>query len=103
AENRVVRLVADVRVPAVTADPDLLRRVLENFVENAIRHAPEESEVKLLAQRGAAGAIDLRIIDAGTGVPPEQREAVFERYAQLESGSGSLDRARGGRGRPFCS
>ena len=75
-----VTLECEGALPAVHADADLLRRVLENLTENAIRHAPVGSTVRLTA-REAEAAIELRVTDAGPGVPPELRDRLFERFA----------------------
>lgn len=93
-----VRLGRELSAAEVHADPDLVRRVLENLVENAIRHAPEGTEVVLTARTAARGT-ELRVKDAGAGVPPEQRERVFERFVQ---GSGQSTRANRGLGLAFC-
>ncbi len=93
-----VRLTRELTAATVHADPDLIRRVLENLVENAIRHAPEGSEVALTA-RPAERGVELRVQDAGGGVPPEQRERVFERFV---SGSSQVTPANRGLGLAFC-
>jgi signal transduction histidine kinase len=106
AHSAGVQLVREVSAKTLSADPDLVRRVLENLVENAIRHAPEGSEVRVMA-RAARGGIELRVEDAGPGVPPHQRELVFERFVQAggeaggEAGAGSM-RANRGLGLAFC-
>ncbi len=82
---------------SVVGDPDLLRRVLENLIDNAIRHAPQDSSVTLAAVATTAGT-EIRIADAGTGIPPDQRDNVFERFAQAE-GTGHSNR---GLGLSFC-
>ena len=99
ARSSGVRLVHDVAVPTLDADPDLLRRVLENLVENAIRHAPEGSEVSVTVQ-SANGGVELRVRDAGPGVPAEQRERVFERFVQ--AGGETTTRGNRGLGLAFC-
>lgn len=81
----------------VVGDPDLLHRVIANLVENAIRHAPEASEV-LISVTKAGGATELRVIDRGPGVPPEQRDRVFERFQSGER----TDRSNRGLGLAFC-
>lgn len=93
-----VRLGRELSTATVHADPDLVRRVLENLVENAIRHAPEGSEVVVAASPAERGT-ELRVRDAGAGVPPEQRERVFERFVQ---GGGQATRANRGLGLAFC-
>jgi len=77
------------------ADADLLRRVLENLVDNAIRHAPEDSTVKITVTSGG----QFRITDAGTGIPAELRDHVFDRFVQ----GNRPQAARGhGLGLAFC-
>jgi two-component system sensor histidine kinase/response regulator len=90
----------DVRGP-VQADPDLLRRVLENLFDNALRHAPEGSSITLHATRND-DAVELRVSDAGAGLSAEQKEKVFERYAQLEHGARVVTRTGRGLGLAFC-
>jgi signal transduction histidine kinase len=94
ARTAGVTLVCEGALPVVRADADLLRRVLENLTENAIRYAPEGSAVRLSARETEA-AVELRVADAGSGVPPEQRETIFQPFVQ-----GGADRVgeRTGRG-----
>jgi signal transduction histidine kinase len=99
AEGAAVSLVADVRVTTVRADRDLIRRTLENLVDNAIRHAPEDSVVRLEVSRAEAST-KLRVVDAGQGVPAHQREQVFERFVQAADGPGG--RTNRGLGLAFC-
>jgi signal transduction histidine kinase len=82
------------------ADGDLLRRVLENLVENAVRYAPEDSVVRLSIE-AHEGAVELRVADQGAGVPEHMREQVFERFVQLED-EGQKNRAGRGLGLSFC-
>jgi signal transduction histidine kinase len=99
AEGAGVTLVAEMTVPNVRADQDLVRRLLENLVDNAIRHAPEGSAVRLEAAR-AGNATELRVIDAGRGVPSDQRERVFERFVQAPDELS--ERSNRGLGLAFC-
>jgi signal transduction histidine kinase len=78
---------------AVLADPDHLNRIFLNLMENASKYAPG-SPVEVVG-RGRGDRIDISVIDHGEGVPPDQRERVFERFTQLE---GSATRTRGGTG-----
>ena len=97
AEACKVSIAIECTADHVTADPELLRRILENLVDNAIRHAPEESTVTLRAHAGAG--VEIRIADEGAGIPPALREQVFERFVQGERPAG----ARGhGLGLAFC-
>ena len=92
-----VRLVRDVAAGEVHADPELLRRVLENLIDNAIRHAPEDTEVVLSARPTDRG-VELRVRDHGAGVAPERRAQIFERFVSAGEGG----RANRGLGLAFC-
>ncbi|HEY8380400.1 MAG TPA: response regulator [Nannocystis sp.] len=80
--------------PPLPLDGDLIRRTLANLIDNAIRHAPAESEVWVDLRPGER-SIEIRVADAGPGVPPALRERIFERFVQLEAGAHG---SRGGRG-----
>ena len=82
----------------VDGDRDLLRRVLENLVDNAIRYAPEGTAIEVTAA-ACDGGVELRIADAGPGVPPEQRARVFERFVQADVEPARTSR---GLGLAFC-
>lgn len=90
-----VRVHAHVSATVLQADPDLIRRVLVNLIDNAIRHSPENSEVRVSVEDRDDG-IELSVADAGAGVAIDQRETVFERF---QSGGGSSNR---GLGLAFC-
>jgi signal transduction histidine kinase len=78
AESNIV-LVAKVTATRVQADRELVARVLANLVENAIRHAPESSEVTVTVADIGEGS-EWRIRDGGSGVPEDQRDRVFSRF-----------------------
>lgn len=90
-----LEVVAQVDVATAELDRDLIARVLANLLENAIRHAPEQSTVRVTARK-LASAIELRVADTGPGVPPELREIVFERFASAGP------RGNHGLGLAFC-
>ena len=80
--------------PAVYANvnADELRRVLANLVDNAVRHA---SSAVVLAVRADNGGAVLTVVDDGPGIPADERERVFERFARLDD---ARDRDAGGTG-----
>lgn len=92
AREARVTLAASAGGAALVGDRDLLLRTLENLVDNAIRYAPEQTTVSLAAATGPGG-VELRVADAGPGVPEELRGRVFERFAQAGD-----ERARTSRG-----
>ncbi|WP_299931546.1 DUF4153 domain-containing protein [uncultured Nocardioides sp.] len=77
----------------VAGDPARLRQLLVNVVDNAARHAPAETPVRITAG-SAAGSADgawwLEVVDAGVGVAPEDRERVFERFGTDGAGGTGL-------------
>jgi signal transduction histidine kinase len=79
-----------------TLDPELLRRTLTNLLENAIRHAPADTAVRISSSNGPEG-VEFRVADRGPGIAPAMRERVFQPFVQ---GNGGADRsgAQGNRG-----
>lgn len=67
----------------VEADGSQLGRVIRNLLENAIRHAPDESVV-LVQVAASAGSATLRVVDEGDGFPPEFRERAFEPFTRAD-------------------
>jgi signal transduction histidine kinase len=57
----------------VRGDPRLLRRMIRNLLENARRHGAPPIEVRVQGR-------ELRVCDSGTGVPPAERERIFEPF-----------------------
>jgi signal transduction histidine kinase/CHASE3 domain sensor protein len=62
-------------------DPLRIEQVITNLVGNALRHAPQASKVEVRLQ-GLDKEARVEVIDAGPGVPPEQRAHLFDRYYQ---------------------
>jgi signal transduction histidine kinase len=94
AERRSVRL--EVGAPdsgSACADPDLLRRLMDNLVDNAIGHTPEGTAVRLTGAV-TAGGWNIDVHDEGPGVSESIRPVLFERFA----GSDLRARDSGGAG-----
>jgi two-component system OmpR family sensor kinase len=83
AESQDVDLGVDAPalVQAFGAESEL-RSLLENLVDNALRYAPQGSPVTV-AVREVEEVIELRVVDAGRGVPAAERERVFERFHRV--------------------
>lgn len=68
----------------VSGNPVLLRELLANLIDNALRYTPAAGITTVRVDL-AAGAARLLVSDNGPGIPKEQREAVFHRFVRLDS------------------
>jgi two-component system, sensor histidine kinase and response regulator len=82
----------------IHGDPELLRRVMENLIDNALRYSPARSSIRVHAEM-REGRVDILVRDQGPGIPEEHRERVFEMYERLNE---HHDRAGRGLGLVFC-
>ena len=67
----------------VQGDPDALRILLTNLIDNALRYVPAGGKVDVRVQRADAGRVALMVADNGPGIPPEQRARVLDRFYRL--------------------
>ena len=67
----------------VDADPALLRRVVDNLLENAVTHSPPGTAVALRGY-AADGGWRIEVADEGPGVAPEDRSRLFVRFARTD-------------------
>jgi len=73
---------------SIQGDRDMLVQMLANLVENAIKHTPPGTRVRLQlhqTDRGPVGVLN----DDGHGVPRHEREKIFERFYRLDSDRGT--------------
>ncbi len=83
AEHRVtVHLGQD--MPLVEVDPVLMGQVLINLLDNAARHAPPGSVIDVTCER--RDRVVMIVSDEGPGVAPANRERIFDRFAQFDTG-----------------
>jgi two-component system sensor histidine kinase/response regulator len=101
AQSTQVTLSQDLQVATLEADIDLLRRVLENLFDNAFRHAPSGSEIRL-SSKAVDGAVEIRIADGGRGIADDMRDKIFQRFVQVENTEMPDSRAGRGLGLAFC-
>lgn len=64
----------------VEGRPGALTRAIRNLVENAAKFAPEGTRIRVVVEGGS-----VTVHDAGPGIPPAERHAVFDRFHRLES------------------
>lgn len=95
ALGRGVRIeVETANAGTVPAEPALIRRVIDNLIDNAIRHSPPGSAVLLQATREAGGWW-IAVRDQGPGIAPEHRPLLFKRFVRPDS---ARTREQGGAG-----
>jgi PAS domain S-box-containing protein len=91
-----IRLTLDAHngLQPVDCDPDRLRQVLGNLIDNAIKYSPEGGEVRVQLQPNG-GSMRFAVHDEGIGFEPSAAEAIFERFRRLGP---NLTRGIGGTG-----
>lgn len=70
----------------VNTDPDRLRQVLANLVQNAFEHTPPGGTVGMAARR-AGGKAEVEVTDTGSGIGPEDLPHVFDRFYRSRKGT----------------
>jgi two-component system sensor histidine kinase KdpD len=68
-------------LPMLHADSVLMEQVLVNLLDNAAKYSPANSKIDMSA-RADATAITVTVADRGPGVPPDQREHIFEKFVR---------------------
>ena len=104
ARKRNVKVALEVEdgLPSLSGDPERLRQVFINLVDNALKFTPEAGTVTLAAKlkesegddddgfallATATGRIEVRVSDTGIGIPEAEREKVFDAFFQVDSSS----------------
>jgi len=120
ASLKQIDLGFDLAPTTVMGDRFLLRDLIDNLIDNALRYTPAFGTVTVTCHAAGSGGL-LSVEDSGPGIPPAKREAVFSRFVRLDdktTGSGlglaivrdiatahgariSLDSGAGGRGALF--
>ncbi len=81
-------------LPVLSVDRERMMQVVHNLLENAIRHTPAGGDVTVGLEADPS-ELRLWVADTGPGVPPEERDRIFDRFHRLDA---SRSRASGGSG-----
>lgn len=84
AEHKGIALVADIHdaLPHIKADTEKTAWVLVNFLTNAIRYSPEQSQIVLSAAK-SSDYVQFSVTDHGRGIESRYTQKIFDRYFQI--------------------
>jgi signal transduction histidine kinase len=85
-------------LPDLTVDPERMKDVLSNILDNALRYTPEGGQITLSANV-LDNQVEMRVRDTGPGVAAEELDRIFERFYRAEA---SRTREEGGSGLGFA-
>jgi two-component system sensor histidine kinase GlrK len=93
AQTKGLRLIIDAQATMVEADPAKLRSIVDNLLSNAVKFTPPGGTISVRA-RVQAGEAVIEVMDSGPGVPPEERESIFNLFFRGR-GKGDSGRIKG--------
>lgn len=99
-ENKSITLDIEPAKLEISAERHLVERVLNNLISNAVNHTTGGGKI-VLALRRLERFVEVRISDNGSGIPPEYREKIFEKFVQVQRKQAQL-RTGAGLGLTFC-
>lgn len=71
-------------MPAVSMDSDKIEAVIKNLLENAVKFNKSDNKIIEIKPRRDGARFGLSITDNGPGIPPEEREKIFQKFYQIE-------------------
>lgn len=99
-EGREVSFTPPESPVTVVADSEIISRVVQNLLANAIKFTPDGGLIRLGIEP-AGELVRVSVIDNGPGIAPEYRKKIFEKFGQVESRAGR-QRNSTGLGLTFC-
>jgi PAS domain S-box-containing protein len=99
---RILNLIPD-DFPQLMIDPDKVRRVLINLLDNAVKFTPDHGEIRVEATHQPGQAfVTISVVDTGRGIPEEFRDRVFELFVTVPKEISHGRRRGSGIGLTFC-
>ncbi|MBD2108387.1 histidine kinase [Nodosilinea sp. FACHB-13] len=71
-------------LPTVYADGAQVKRVVTNLLDNAIKYTPQGGQVSIIALHRTTQKVQVAVVDTGPGIPPENRDKIFEESYRLQ-------------------
>ena len=84
---------------SASCDADVIRRVLENLISNALKFTRSDGTIRVNVERNVTD-VTISVSDDGQGIPPDEHKHIFEKFGQTDSGS--EHRHSTGLGLAFC-
>jgi signal transduction histidine kinase len=92
--DALIKLTAPPTLPAAAGDPERVRQVLVNLLENAYKYSPGGGHVDVAVAQ-ADGHVRFTVRDQGLGIPRGEQERIFQKFYRLDAG---MSRGVGGSG-----
>jgi two-component system clock-associated histidine kinase SasA len=89
-EKKSLNLIRDIPndLPLVYADPERVRQVMINLLDNACKYSPEGGNIRLSILHRTSQKVQVSISDQGQGIPPENQEQIFKDHFRLQRDHG---------------
>lgn len=71
-------------IPQVYADEELIRQLIGNLLDNAIKYTPNKGKIALSVLHRTNQKVQISVCDSGPGIPPEKRKQIFEDSFRLQ-------------------
>jgi PAS domain S-box-containing protein len=94
AENLRISMSVEAELPLVRADPNQLRQIVANLIDNAVKYSPDGGDVVIRLERNG-NAVRFAVIDSGLGIPAKEQRRIFEKFYRLDP---NMTRGIGGTG-----
>jgi PAS domain S-box-containing protein len=79
----ILQMYIPLSLPTVEADSDMIRRVISNLLDNAVKYTPSGGNIRLTAEN-ADQSVVFSVVDSGPGIPTEERHRIFDKYSRIE-------------------
>jgi NtrC-family two-component system sensor histidine kinase KinB len=79
----ILQLAIPLSLPTVEADSDMIRRVISNLLDNAVKYTPGGGSIRLTAEAKDQN-VCFSVTDSGPGIPAEERHRIFDKYSRIE-------------------
>ena len=79
---------------SIRIDPELIRQVLSNLIENAVKYSPENSEVTISSEE-LEGSVVVKVADQGIGIPEEELSSIFMKFYRSKNAKSSQIKGSG--------